>query len=476
MPPPAQKPNTSKKNTPKTRSASASSTSGMATLDNFFQSNKQPIDVEEFKKLGDSQKLDSIAQVMNNFCSSLNNSFETLKNTVETKLSSLDSLEQKIDSKLDPLWDTVFEEESGLQTKVSNLETTVLKDDEGLKDKVRELEAAAEDSNKQFKDLLEENETIKSELKILKGILHKHDEQISSVADGVVSLNAKTMEKNITINGLQEVKDENVRITVLSMLADHLQMAELGEIDLKAVFRIGTTVNNSKPRPVILKCSPKLRLAILSADKKWKEDHPGQKPPYSISPQLPEKMAETKREIRHLIWEQKSKEEHLTTDQKAKITVQNNIVYVNKEPVKRKLPALKPFHLFPRRETQDRIDAIQMYRSDVRPEKGSTFQAYAAKISSPEEAHLMHIKVRQIHPSATHVAAAYVGTTENSYAFHNDGEHGSGLKLIRTIKEENHSGVTVCLVRRFGGTHLGPLRFQLMAEVAKKALQKIPQE
>lgn len=187
---------------------------------------------------------------------------------------------------------------------------------------------------------------------------------------------------------------------------------------------------------------------------------------------FPIKHWKKKREVNHFIWEQKSKEEHLPKQQKSKILVRKDTVYVNRLAVKHKLPKVKFPLLYKDPAIQDEIDNLVTFRSDLKTVKDSIFQAFAAYANTTEEAHKVQTRIRQANPAASHVIAAFVSGT-GDYAFNEDGEFGSGIRLVRKIKERDFADVVVCIVHKFGGKHIGPQRFQIINDLAIQAIERL---
>lgn len=486
MPNPPQKATTSRNksgqqavtSTPNTRSAAANAASMSAStvsIENYMLPPK-PIDEEAFKKADTDKKLDLMAAALNKMCESINSKMDTLQKDVDTKIGVL---EKKLDGKIEPLWNEVFSEETGLVTRVNKLDQTVLDDTEGLKNKVQELEKAATDMNQNYVDLSKELESIKYQQDIIKGYTCKQADEISDLQEKAIEAIAKSMEKNITISGLREEQDEIPIEVAKKFLETELRIINLESNELfkiKDAFRVGQK-DPAKQRLLVLKSNLFLKRKILEAYKEYKERLGGGKPQFFVNAQMPDKMVEQNRLVRHLIWDQRKKEEDLPLEQKGRITVQNNTVLVNKKVIKTRLPAVKPRHMFQDPENQNKLDNIKLVSSEIKAERGSYFRAFAARCTKAEDAHLVQVKVRQNIPEATHIVTAFNPDQERhprqNFAFQDDNEHGAGLRMVCFLQENNYQDVALCIVRIYGGIHLGPRRFDIMKEHAKIALDKL---
>ena len=112
-----------------------------------------------------------------------------------------------------------------------------------------------------------------------------------------------------------------------------------------------------------------------------------------------------------------------------------------------------------------------MEESEIIQDRGSSFNAYAAKIGSKDEVYDMYKKIKYWYPEADHVVmAAAQNTTLYSC---DDGEHNAGLQLENVLQKREENNVAVFVVKEFGSTKLGPKRFHHITEVATQALNKL---
>ena len=114
-----------------------------------------------------------------------------------------------------------------------------------------------------------------ADVTILKGLVQKHSDQLKQINDKVTVLTARSMERNITITGLDgDVKEEKCKNNVLKFLRDKVNM-------------------------------------------KGRKNAMGD--PYYINKQLPDKLVEKQKRIREQIKEQKEKDKNVPNQLKAKI-------------------------------------------------------------------------------------------------------------------------------------------------------------
>ena len=146
---------------------------------------------------------------------------------------------------------------------------------------------------------------LKNESAVLKGIIHKHSTQLKSLNDKVAMLSAKSMENNITITGLGGEKKskerENCKENVISFLKEKVEI-DADESEIFVAHRIGQRDSkNSKPRMMLVRCKYQLKERIMKNAKNLKDKTNEQGDYYYINKQLPDQLAEQKREIRKQI-------------------------------------------------------------------------------------------------------------------------------------------------------------------------------
>ena len=54
--------------------------------------------------------------------------------------------------------------------------------------------------------------------------------------------------------------------------------------------------------------------------------------------------------------------------------------------------------------------------------------------------------------------------------FKDDGEYGAGRLILQYLKDNDICNKLVCVSRWYGGTHLGPVRFQYIENAVKEVL------
>ena len=143
-------------------------------------------------------------------------------------------------------------------------------------------------------------------------------------------------------------------------------------------------------------------------------------------------------------------------------------------PQKKILNAPKTQDLFPEKGEQDKIDKMKLYSSTTKIEEGSTFVAHALKTQSLTEIKREYVKVKQSHPQASHVMAAFV--CKNMEGHQDDREYGASVKMLQEIKTQNATNICVFVVREYSGVHIGPCRHTIIRNVLNEAIAKATQK
>lgn len=94
----------------------------------------------------------------------------------------------------------------------------------------------------------------------------------------------------------------------------------------------------------------------------------------------------------------------------------------------------------------------------VLKEKGSKFISYVVPVAHEEEVRAGLLKIRKLHPKATHHCYAYrLGLKGEDYRANDNGEPSgtAGLPIYNQLLAHDLTNVLVVVVRYYGGTKLG---------------------
>ncbi|QPG74585.1 hypothetical protein FOA43_001916 [Brettanomyces nanus] len=163
------------------------------------------------------------------------------------------------------------------------------------------------------------------------------------------------------------------------------------------------------------------------------------------------------------------------TDKMKEVSIENNAEYTYNEQREishaktNKSPAAEP-------ESTDPLEGWSV--SDIIKDRKSTFIGFAREVYSVEEVDrwVNNLLYDRKVAKANHVMRAYRIKEDNSNVIYedcdDDGEAASGSRLLHLLEIMDAWNAVVVVVRWFGGTHLGPVRFRHINECARDALVK----
>lgn len=327
----------------------------------------------------------------------------------------------------------------------------------------------------QMETLVAENLQLWDELEIIKGVVHKQGKQIKTLQTRLADQTARSMSENIVLGGIlgdnSTADDIESRALALGFLMETMGLdTEVVENGLKSGSRMGT-FSQKKHRPILIKVDPQLSKSIFgrTANLAGKQNEQGKA--FSVNQQLPDSLAEQRREIRQIIKDRKNAEKHLDQQHKSSFLVRNGKVYINGQMKRKALQPPELLDLFVGDDKQKKINGIKFKQAGVEPVKGSVFQAFATTVESMNDVHLAYIKMFQNHTKMDHIIAACSVNLE--YHYQDDAEFGAGFRLMNVIRDSKLDKIAIFITRKFGGQHLGPQRFDLIREVAQNALEKL---
>ena len=117
---------------------------------------------------------------------------------------------------------------------------------------------------------------------------------------------------------------------------------------------------------------------------------------YYSNKQLPEALVEKEREIQQTIKDVKKREESFPADQKSKIEVRSDKLYLNNQMIKKKILPPTTQQLFPLKYEKKRIANLKFVSSDTFGEKESQFIAMATSVNNLNDVRNAYVAVRML--------------------------------------------------------------------------------
>ena len=322
-----------------------------------------------------------------------------------------------------------------------------------------------------------EQRAIRADLDLMKSIVIKQDETISTMNRRIVDLEARSMRSNVLIHGIGELQNENVTSIV------HKVISQLGfkqTLEIERAHRLGMRQQGLKQssRIIVVKF---LRytdaVQVIDAGRNL----PKGAGLLRITPQLPTEWVEKRRELGRKA--DKARE----SDKNATIKITKDKLYINHELQKDDIPTPTTRELFESiGDDYHRSDNIGV--SDQVFERGSSFQAVTVPACSMNDVKTAY-KLLSADPQramSTHNICIYGLPVKSNkkhsmhYGYNDNGEFGAGRAMIRELTKPEFllpksaaSGFVSVITRAYGGTHLGPRRFEIMKDVLLTSLSRL---
>ena len=121
--------------------------------------------------------------------------------------------------------------------------------------------------------------------------------------------------------------------------------------------------------------------------------------------------------------------------------------------------------------------AQNVFEGDIANKKGSTFMGFAAHTADIQTVRKVYKQLKYRFPEATHIMCAY--RIEGEDVIHmqdavDGGEGGGGTAILDMMVKDDFKNCMAAVVRHHDGPNIGPSRFDMIADVAKSALDTLP--
>lgn len=376
--------------------------------------------------------------------------------------------------------DTIFEAVNKMyavheeyQNRLKPLEFAVFDKDQGILPQLSKMASCAKDAGSKQNDLEADNKQLREELEIVKGMVSKQGKQIQKLQGKLADQTARAMSDHVVISGiLGDTKEADVTecVALFSGFMEEQLESNLEREEIIHAYRLGRFVEG-KHWPLVVRVTNALQQRIFNNTSKLAEKQNSSGRFFSVNPLLPDSLAEQRCEIRKIIKDKKDSEKHLPKQQKSSFLVRGGKVYINGQQKRKILKAPDLRDLFVDSDEQLKINRIKTKTVEDPPVRGSKFRAVAVNVPKLNDVHLAYMKMFQLYPHADHIVAAFA--TENEEGFQDNGKYGAGHRILKVIKDSKLYQVAIFVIREYGGQHLGPKRFDIMCDLASRALEAL---
>ena len=297
----------------------------------------------------------------------------------------------------------------------------------------------------------------------------KQDQDIAALKKQMMGCETKLQKGTITISGIKKIEGEEIRAVADKFFKEKLK---LSSIVIKSAYRmtkykIAIQLLDPNDVALIFKNVSNLK-GVKNDDDRF----------YKIDEFLPDHQFESKTRRRDI----KRENSRMPFTHQTVINTEKNKMMVGegeqkeewKEPLQ---PEPVKSYLLMSKLEEETLDGLTMMRGPDASKEGSNFISFAVRVASLEMVKLLYRKLKNEHQMATHVIGAYrIFGKEHHYlqSFCDDGEHGGGRRMLNILKEQGIFNIAVFIVRYKDGANIGKARFEIISELTKKAIARLP--
>ena len=269
------------------------------------------------------------------------------------------------------------------------------------------------------------------------------------------------------ISGITEDDDENCMVKVKQFFSAEMETGD--SIKVKVAHRLGSGRN----RPMVAKLEQhEDKLHVFKNTNKLAKKVNANDKPFFVNEQLPARVNERR------IWEREiMKRNQKNVLSQLQMSFQKGKLVINGELYKPKVwaPTVKDMISSTDKDIEDWMRNKSIRGKEVR--KGNcTFIGYTRAVSNHSDVNLAYRYMRTIHGKARHIVCVYrlPGILPTDEGYDDDDEFGAGRKLLYVMRNSDMYNRAFFIVRYYGGTNLGPTRFQGYKEAMMNALVSNP--
>lgn len=314
----------------------------------------------------------------------------------------------------------------------------------------------------------EDSVWMKREICLMKSIIAKQGDQISTLQAKVTDLTARSMQDNVLLHNVPENPDENIQ-DVFNELLSKIGLNP-ASVNVEKIHRIGAKLS-SRPRLIVTKLSShKMKESILQAAK---DKLPKGRDKVFITPQTPTESLEIRKNLYNVADHIKER------DPFSKCIVKAGRLFVNNTPYQPALPTptTKEVLSMSRRDTEDLTNNIQVFAGKPVIRKGNRFQGFAVPIKNMDDARNAYrtIMLYPDNQAANHVVACaslyspFSGKLDQHWE--DNYEWGAGKALAASLVQRSVKNIAIFVARHYA-CNLSGERFDAIKDAANNAIEQ----
>lgn len=413
--------------------------------------------------------VDSSKEEMLEALQELTDKFDKLDNIINHPKQGIGAQVVNLTLKGDNLYSDIHGAVDGVLVKLANMNKEV--------DVTKQSTQNMEKNQDRLTKMLAENKRLSQDLTITQGILQKYSQKIQVLEQKILDLTRRGMEQNLVFHAIEEADDpvnEDCYRTVANFVHAFLGF-EIDPQDIWKAYRLGPHREN-KARPIFTKLAYQAKDKIMDNVGALKDKKNVHDQVRFIAEQIPDGIQEIRKNVNKRAAALRKIEDAKPRDQQRPVKVLGDKVIVGGFVQKAEVETPQTMDLFPSVEDQKQINQIARYIKEAEPiyERNSTFVGLAVEVKSVQETNTAYKAVMQRFPFMDHVMMAYQFRSPEDggikYGSCDDQEHGGGSAISRFLHLNKIKDIAVFVVRRYGGLHLGPDRFNTITKAAKSAI------
>ena len=280
----------------------------------------------------------------------------------------------------------------------------------------------------------------------------------------------KIQKGTMTVSGLKKEEGENVKLRVEKFLKENMKITD--RIDIKTAYRL------SKFKVAFQLLDSNDIGKIFGNAKNLKGQKNSDEKYYRIEELLPDHQQEYKTRIRDI----KQENSRMPFTHQGTLTIEKGKLFIGEEEDKKEWqipiqPAPVKDFLLMTKTQEEALEGIALTSGPKKTKEKSSFLSFASEVRSINEVKEVYRKLKTEHRMATHIIGAYRIFGQDHFSlqsFCDDGEHGGGRRMLNILKEEGLFNVAVFIVRYKDGHNIGKARFEIITELTKMVISKMP--
>ena len=351
--------------------------------------------------------------------------------------------------------------------------TKEIRSKDGINDRLECVQEQANDTLYTITEVDQKQKKMEREMAMLRDYVVRLESQVNTQNSQILELQSRSMENNVIVNGVEEKAPEKTNPEKLPLILKNVFIQDMGidetvvnNLRIEKLHRMGSFDSRRKfPRPILIQFADKQsKDTVMKNIKVLKEN----KSSVRVAQQLPEEMCEKRKQLYNI--QQKYAERNIDTRIKGDklVFTKSNSVYRDK---------LGP------RPTADEVISGEEVKTvfsagNSVEDNGNRFTGHATDATSYKQVRRSLVEVMRLEgvPSATHNVYAYRFEGQDG-AIHegsnDDGEHGAGRQLLRTLVDNEIKNALVVVSRWYSGNKLGPRRFTHICDVGLSAVKNL---